>query len=750
MKGVRQALVVLLAAATLMPAVAQTRGTSSRSAGTTSWGKVWGYVFDAATGEPIVGAKVVLRQDGKFADSGKTVGVTNAQGRFEAQALVGRLSQNFDIARALNASLIGILTGGATNRTRRVDVTRLDVRVEAGGYKTFEGFCPCAALDPGKFSVRLEPILLAPQNDAHASGVAPGWAQVRLLRASVEPKVVRSGDNVTLRAEVRAPSASLDKSLKVQATGVLGNRSLGAGKETGRGVFLFEATARAPRVGTVTDGLITIRVTTSVGIVAEPDAVTSRILVCPHTADDEAVRLRAAAVSAENEGDRKAALERWRVVAESSGASAADCLRMADAASQALDYTAAAWALEKAASLAGNRERPELQARHAEALVRSGQASQAISFYGSLVADPKRSRAPGELSERLVVVLGEAYLATGDLAEAARMQKLLVDGNAPSTPHGIRFRNALRLAELRAAAEKWSNDPGTLAAYGRALVDAGRWEEAEPYLVRAVELDPKRTSLHGDLEYARMRLAHDEEDEAGAEAVTLEEARKKVVITDGKKERKSRDFHSWHALAMALLREAEAVRTSDSRKSAELVGECIEALKEAVLSGRAAARVDEGIFAGPLGFATPRIVQIAGYAYEEAALDYHLLQALQDLQREPADGLALLNQFDILVHLKQFEAAQRVAARIGTAWQDDPQYLIASGRLARARGQLEGARRALTRALTLWPWHSEARQLLARVCLETDDPEGAAAALAPDTLAETGRYAARRDGGWQP
>src|SRR5262245_28420793 len=61
-----------------------------------SWGKVMGWVVDAATHKAVAGASVALEIGGEFPAAGRGLGKTDAAGKFEAAAPLGRISSNLD------------------------------------------------------------------------------------------------------------------------------------------------------------------------------------------------------------------------------------------------------------------------------------------------------------------------------------------------------------------------------------------------------------------------------------------------------------------------------------------------------------------------------------------------------------------------------------------------------------------------------------------------------------------------------
>jgi hypothetical protein len=103
----------------------------------TSWGDVTGHIYDAKTKAPIMGAVVSVETDTGFEASGQTVSKTDDLGGYRARAILGRISENFDISPAAFSSPIAILLGSGRNQTKRIDVSQATMRVSAPGCKVF-------------------------------------------------------------------------------------------------------------------------------------------------------------------------------------------------------------------------------------------------------------------------------------------------------------------------------------------------------------------------------------------------------------------------------------------------------------------------------------------------------------------------------------------------------------------------------------------------------------------------------------
>ncbi|MBM3494088.1 MAG: hypothetical protein FJX72_07180, partial [Armatimonadetes bacterium] len=513
MRRVRRLASLVVATCALIVSVrdagAQKAPRSDPQVNRTSWGAVVGRVYTASDGAPIVGARVTVRNDRMFADKGPTCGVTDETGKYAVQAPLGRVSENFDIGRALNSGIAGLLLGGATNRTKRVDVTRLDMKIEATGYRSYAGPVNCRRSEPERFSVTMEPVLMTPAGEREVSAPADGWGAAYVLAVTVEPEVALGGEDVTVRARVRLPLALPRRDVVVLCTSsTLGRRRMETVVSQADGVAVLEMKARAPRprrsvLDTVTAAIERCPVDVSAGA----DVGTATYQVISTESDRANAVLRAEALSAEASQDYAVAAARWKAVCAAQEASPDDYRRLAEAASRVHDHGTAAQALAKAVEVAPERDRPDAMGLHAAALVRAGDPAGVVSAYGPMHGSRPAKDRRLRLSPLLLSALGESYVLTGRLDEARAVRDDLhaLEGRLPDA--AIRFRNGLRLAEAARAASEKDRDAAAKAAYGRALVDLERFEEAAAPLRQATQLDPLLMAPTADLAFAYDRLA---------------------------------------------------------------------------------------------------------------------------------------------------------------------------------------------------------------------------------------------------
>src|SRR5262245_58412461 len=186
-------------------------------------GKVVGWVVDAATRRPLSGAAVTVEIDGRFSEGGKGTGTTDAAGRWETRAPLGRISSNLDWGRVLTMHPFSLVFSpkAMMKETRIVDVDQLNVRVSCPGYRPFLGSVRVADANPQGYSLHLEDVWLAPEGSALAS-FSPDTVQHEMIESlSVKPSVCAPGDTVTVTLVARLP---VERRLRYRAF-VLSNNS---------------------------------------------------------------------------------------------------------------------------------------------------------------------------------------------------------------------------------------------------------------------------------------------------------------------------------------------------------------------------------------------------------------------------------------------------------------------------------------------------------------------------------------------
>ncbi len=199
------ALAGVVAAVLLAPAGAWAARPPDPLAGR-DWGTLTGYVVDRESGKPVAGARVVVEHAGQFATSGRTTGSTDAEGRYQVSALIGRKSSKLDLMSLVEGFPIGlIMPWGLFKHTRIVDLRQSAMRVERAGYKPFVGLVAAQVPSARRYTLHNVDVLLAPVESPLLSAAPPERPRERLLAYSVEPAIATPGEKVTFTARFRLP-----------------------------------------------------------------------------------------------------------------------------------------------------------------------------------------------------------------------------------------------------------------------------------------------------------------------------------------------------------------------------------------------------------------------------------------------------------------------------------------------------------------------------------------------------------------
>lgn len=216
------------------------------------YGKVAGWVYDAATGVPLGKATVTIQEDGVFADTGKTVGLTGTDGAYSCQAQLGRVSSKIDWGRVAFSSVAGLLSGSGKKVTKTVDISRLSMRVTHDRYHAFEGPVLCRSINTQEFLVLMEPIFLTKEYSDEVSTVGEGWGVAEIVEAGLTPTIARVKDKVTLTVKVKSPPLDPKAKAAVAVSSVFlgdknGQRTLSKFTPGADGLCVFTDTFRIAR-----------------------------------------------------------------------------------------------------------------------------------------------------------------------------------------------------------------------------------------------------------------------------------------------------------------------------------------------------------------------------------------------------------------------------------------------------------------------------------------------------------------------
>jgi cytochrome c-type biogenesis protein CcmH/NrfG len=327
------------------------------------------------------------------------------------------------------------------------------------------------------------------------------------------------------------------------------------------------------------------------------------------------------------------------------------------------------------------------------------------------------------------VALGRSYLLTGRMDEARAIRSELAELKTRLPADAASFRAEMQLADALDGVKTSSGSAPAHASLGRTLLDLGRWEEGTRALEQALRLDPTRRAYAADLAYGLAPAVRTADLAEGDLSSAVEQAQRECVVGEGARATRSKDFRVWHRLAMLRLR--SAVRTGDmASMDRDAAAKCVSALEEAVRSARSGARVNEGAFLGPLGYASARVVAVAGFAYPEAAWDHVLLEALRALLKDPGDAFGLLNLATSLVAVGESATALPALRALRQIRPDDPETDYVAAQMCFAGGDASEAERLTRRVLGSNPRHPRARPLLAQILADGGDWTGAAVLMA--------------------
>ncbi len=721
-------------------------------------GWVNGHVYDAVTGTPVEGALVVVQEKGAFATEGRTVAKTDYVGEYRNSTDLGRVSVSGNIA----GILLGGLFGPATKRTSRIDVTQLNLRVSKSGYASFEGPVRCREMLPENFSVNMEPVLLVPEPTSEVSTAADGWGAIGIVGLEVQPRIVSPGDTVRVVAQLQGPRAaavrehtslfSTSKKAKlhmsISSSAFSKRRSLELVPSTDGGI-VFQGELSAPTSASSPSQYVEALIETSpVEVVRGAETKRAFFQVAAKGSDRTAARLRLAAADLVESGDNAEALAKLKELCSSDRGTLDDQLWLARASEQVHDFPSAAQAWKTALGMVPpsaktvmmegkeyQREaaRWQVLAGYTRALLAGGQASSVLSEVLPEVQAVKEKDRPGAVPADLMIGIGAAHLASGDLAAAVSLNDKLSQWKQTVASEQARtFHRELRLRQAEKAAR---DNPGSAQAWadcGRALLDQGQWEEGAAKLQEAARLDAANAAIRRDLTYALLHLRGAEQGIQESIDQALSSAAEQAGV--GRKA-KSQSFTDWHTYAMLLYRKAyQQYLAGDSAGASGTLGQCQGALTEAVSRGRAGAAAQEyTTYTASGGYVlamTDRIIAISGFASPEASCDHQLLLGLDALADNPDDYLAWYSLAAALLELKQTESGEAALQECLRLKPDFPEASYARGLLLLQQGDRAQAESQLRQVLALNPRHPYANKTLAQLYAEDGDVVASAACLA--------------------
>ncbi len=699
----------------------------------THYGRVEGYVHDAITGAPIVEATVIVEDRGEFPKEGRTVAKTNEYGKYSCQALLGRVSSSVHLGRFLSTGLLGLLTGGAKKKTKRIDVSQLNMRVIADGYNPFEGVVPCRGARADQFRVWMEPILLTPEGDSTVSTAMRGWGAVGITDFHVEPSVVRADEKVEVSAVVSVPKgAKIGRVRLLMTSEVLGRKELKRldKDEVSQGEIRFggQFKARKSKKEVIADYATVVLIEAPYYIDASSSRKVCLVQLVKSRRQERTARMREQAWVLCQQGKNTEAEQLFKQICERHDSLSDDLERLALIAGQVHDYETAIWARQQLLEKADEKEKFGRLEEYARTLAEAGRWEELISEVTKQVEQVPEKEQPKKIPASLVALVGIAYVELGELDKAEQISERLKAWKAKAAgPQVVKFRKRLRAARAERAAQLNPNDAEAQAEYGRVLMDMGRWAEAINHLRNALKLKPDMPMVRWYLGYALVNLTGSSEEATENFEKALAEAEKQVVDEKGKK---TKDFFAWHRYALLLYRKYAKQAAAGDEASGETLAQFEEAIVEALKCARAGATVSSGEYTWSLGYISPMLVAITGFAYPEAVQDYILYDSLRILQDHPDNYLAHYNVASALNQLGHTDLAE---AAIKRCLELKPDFLPAKfvlAQIAVRMGRRQQAYKLLREVVKLNPRHPRANLLLAKLLMEDGDMAAAAACLA--------------------
>jgi tetratricopeptide (TPR) repeat protein len=713
-----------------------------------TWGKVRGWVVDASTRQPIAGARVMVAVDGAFPEKGKSVSTTDPAGEYEVRAPLGKVSRKFDWGRLLTMHPLSLLIAptSVTKQTRIVDVTQVNARVEASGYQSFVGRVRATLANPTEFSITLDDVWLAPEKLSLASFTPDRLQREVIEELKVEPAVALPGDRVEVTLITRLP---LERGHKYRAyLTSTAPRLLETEQELKRDKVARAAPAASGEQGTratfrrvITLPKKSSESWTELGFILVRNEATAlrqrdtRVLLqmLADPADRPAAEKVAEGFARVRLGDRYAALEDCR-----SARTLRPGYRLAhqffgDLSLQVNRPADAVQAFRELARLSpGDLE--GARSRLIRALVDLGDLAQAQSELTQAKANLGKRLLPAPLAlsqARVHAARGEFELSDEWLARAGKEMQI---------PPEIGLQ--INLRRMEAAVKTRPNDADLRLSYARVLEDAGQRGEAQAQRRQAVELDASQPWPFIDLGAGLWGQGRREE--------AIVQFRHALSISPSNLEASLALAGAYRDLgrfadALPLYRAVAQAQPYNLRARHFLglthyaLGDLPAArreLAETIAQARSKGDLkEEGIpFPSPLPlggalYFGPKKRLVVGFSVPEATADFAILEALEDLERHPNNGLLWQNIGHALVDLELPALALPALTRSREA---DPGLLetrFLLGVTLRKLGRTEEARGELQAVVSANPLHPRARLELAQLFTDSGDLERAQAEL---------------------
>ncbi|MBI3911158.1 MAG: tetratricopeptide repeat protein [Armatimonadetes bacterium] len=694
-----------------------------------SWGRVIGWVLDAETRRPLADAVVHVEVEGRFPTEGRAVASSDARGRYQARAPLGRISSRLDWGRVLTTHPFSLIFGpkSLTKQTRALNITQLNLEVTRPGYKPFRGPAPVWQSDAGAFSVTLHDVWLAPEASALVSFVPDNIQQESIEDLRVEPPVARPGEKVRVVLVARLPMErgfryraflTSDKPQLVESSLPLEQQK--SANPTDPVVFTREVRLPQKSKDRVCEiGFTLIRNGDTMLTQQETRAL---LQVVQSDAGRAAAEQVAEGYRLARQGDLDDALRAYSEAQQRAPDYPLSFLLRGDLCLAMNRPAEAAASFERLVTLQPD-DFEVARPRYATALLHSGRMEGAALC----LAEAEKKARPVPPS----VYLARARIAAArnDFEEADRNLTRAALG-MPIPPETTAEINLRRMA---AAVEKQPNDPALRLAYARILGGTDRWAQAAEQTRCALDLDPNQPWAHVDLAEIYLHLEQDDLAlpclEYAVKAAPQNLVARQALADVYRRRRRYAD-------ALPLYREVVARQPLNLRarhylalllyQAGDTDGARRELFEVLNLSRAKGELEDDGL---PFGFTAlyfgPKRRLVQGFATPEGRADAVILEALETLATQPDYALAWLNLGTALVEAGTPDLAIPALQRASGLDRDLLEARYGLGLAYRMEGRLAEARRELEAVIAAHPLHPHARQELAGVLLRLGEVEQA-------------------------
>jgi tetratricopeptide (TPR) repeat protein len=711
------------------------------------WGKVIGWVVDASTKKPIPDARVSVEIDGAFPETGKSAAKTDARGRFEAKAPLGKVSSKLDWGRVLTMSPLSLLVSpkSVTKQTKIVDVMQVNARVEADGYRPFLGRVRARVLNPGAFSITLDDVWLAPNGSSLAS-FSPERRRMEVIESfTVEPAIAAPGDKVTVTLTAQLPvdrgeqyRAYLTSTARRLAPDDVEMKRQKAPKDQTRVVFQRQVTL--PKKSLDRWSELSFYLVWDDAILLRPRETRALLQVVSTPEERAGAEKVTEGYSYVRAGDREAALRAYGQARKLNPGYSLPHLLYGDLCLLLNRPKDAAGAYKQLVEL-NPRDYHHGRSRYAQALFEAGDPALAMEQVAAAEDVLGKQRIPPDV----FLVRARVLANQGNFEEADRW--LAKAGEERQLPQTV--LTEINLKRMVAAVQKDPENADLRLSYARVLEGARRQDEAIVQTRRAAQLDPgqpwafidlgSRLVEGGRAEEGVRNLKHalklapenieavmalaDAHRKAGRYAEALPLYRK--VVEEQELNLPARHYY---ALMLYAAGDLNAARV-------ELHRVVEQARDKGDLRDSGIPFIGPGILGSGLYFGPKRRL-VRGFSVPEAAADIAILEALQDLEKHPDNALLWQNIGSALMDLDMPDLALTALTR---SYDFDPSLLetrFLLGVAYRKLGRLEPARAELKAVVAENPIHPRARLELAQLHTDLGELEQAQAQL----LAHTRNY----------